>query len=210
MDWASILAGLSGYGNVGEGAIQPPAADFASRFGAAGAQGVPPAPVAPQPMQSPISPEALASQAAARGLPPPPVDLAPPIRMPSAEQNDAWRAGVDGDMSKPGAVGAALTGKTVGAPMDIRPPVQQQQQDGATDMSAQSKPKNGMDKFAESLKGVKMPASPELQRLGTPAAPRPTGQIKGGDLIALLQALNAAPGASSYNLPSTLGAAIRK
>jgi hypothetical protein len=78
-----------------------------------------------------------------------------------------------------------------------------------TDVSAQSKP-DGMGKLAETLKGVKMPASPELQRLGTPAAPRPTTQIKGGDLIALLQSLNASPGASSYNLPSTLGAAIRK
>lgn len=210
MDWASILAGFQNAGGLGgAGALASdiaPTPNFQERF--AGSTAMPP--MLPQPgMQSPISPEALASSAAARGVPPPPVDLTPPMRMPDAGAVDAWRNGVDADMGgKPGEVGAALTGKTM--PLDIRPPVQQQQQDGATDMLTQSKPKSGMDKFSETLKGVKMPASPELQRLGTPAAPRPTTQIKGGDLIAFLQSLNASPGAASYNLPSTLGAAIRK
>jgi hypothetical protein len=46
MDWASILAGFQNAGGLGgEGALQPPAADFASRFGAASPQGVPPAPI---------------------------------------------------------------------------------------------------------------------------------------------------------------------
>lgn len=95
--------------------------------------------------------------------------------------------------------------------MDIRTPVQKvAEAAGNTEMSAQSKTGEPKGSLAEALKGVKMPVAPEIQRLGTPAAPRVSTAIKGGDLIALLHALNAAPGAGAYNLPSTLGAAIRK
>lgn len=162
------------------------------------AMGVMGAPPMDPNMTSPISPENLAKNAAARGIPPPPVDLAP------AAAN--------------GSVGAALTGNTVpvpqprpaaagapGAPMDIRPPAQVAGE--AAGAGAQPQQRGGL---AEALKGVKMPAGPELQKLGTPAAPRVSTAIKGGDLQALLMALNASPGASEYKLPSTLGAAIRK
>jgi hypothetical protein len=83
-------------------------------------------------------------------------------------------------------------------------------QSAPTDVSAQSKDGGKLDKFAAALKGVQAPKGPELQRLGTPAAPRATTAIKGGDIIALLQAINAGQAGSNYNLPSTLGAALRK
>jgi hypothetical protein len=149
---------------------------------------------------SPVSmtPEALAANAAARGVPPPPVDLAP----------DAG----------PTDVGAALTGNTVPLP---RPRPQ------GTDVGAQSRPGAPMDitsdaqkagagadgkkpSFLDALKGVKAPPNPEVQKISTPAAPRPTTAIKGGDLMALLTALNAAPGAGGIKLPSTLGQALGK
>ena len=62
--------------------------------------------------------------------------------------------------------------------------------------------------LAAALKGVSAPAAPAVQKISTPNAPRPTGTIKGGDLQALLSALNAAPGASGIKLPTTLGSSI--
>lgn len=187
IDWGQIASGFA----TPQMAPAPLPIDPRTAMAAMGAP-----PVNPN-MQSPIAPEVLAKNAAARGIPPPPVDLAPAA-------------------AGPGSVGAALTGNTVpvpqprpagagapGAPMDIRSPAQQ-----AGEGADQQGQKPGG--LAEALKGVKAPASPELQRLGTPAAPKISTAIKGGDLQALLMALNAAPGASDYKLPSTLGAAIRK
>lgn len=205
-DWSSLFGDLSGYGNVGEGGWappEPPRPSFDSRFGAAfpNANAVP---------SSPIAPEALARNLAARGVPPPPVDAPslPPIRMPDNNVGSStWRA--DNDLAaNAGGLGAELRGPSGPAPTDIRSDAQKASV-GSTEMSAQARP-SAMDQFAQTLKGVKMPAGPELQRLGTPSAPRPTTQIKGGDIIALLQALNAAPGGDSYKLPSTLGAALRR
>lgn len=71
------------------------------------------------------------------------------------------------------------------------------------------------DRLAEALRGVRMPAAPETQRLGLPSnapAPRQAVPIKGGDIMQLLQLLNAGGGATAktgLDLPSTLGAALR-
>jgi len=202
IDWGMIL---------NANGLTPPAPGFDERFSAARPQGNFPA--APSPMTSPISPEALAQSAAARGVPPPPVDVAPtPIRMPDNNVGSSgWRNDFDTMANTGGDVGAALTGKTVSVPpTDIRTPVQQQAE-ASTDVSAQSKKDGGPPSLSDALKGVKAPTGPELQRLGTPAAPRPTTQIKGGELLALMQLLNSSGQAGSeYKLPSTLGAAIRK
>lgn len=48
--------------------------------------------------------------------------------------------------------------------------------------------------------GLSMPQAPEAQRISSPAAPRPTGQIKQGELLALLQSL-------SGNVPKQLNLA---
>jgi len=106
-------------------------------------------------------------------------------------------------------VGGALTGNA--PPADIRTDTQRGAENAnAAVPAAAGAAKPPLGAFAEALRGVKMPTAPEIQKLGTPAAPRISTAIKGGDLIALLHALNAAPGAGAYNLPSTLGAAIRK
>lgn len=173
---------------------------------------------------SPISPEALAAQAAARGIPPPPVDLAPqntnvgaaltgtglpgdtPFRMPDQQSVDNWR----NDANNMTSDGTTTTGgPSVGTPMNIKSDPQMAGEKAPTDLSAKKKD-DKTPSFADTLKGVKMPAGPELQKLGTPAAPRPTGQIKSGDLIALLQTLGASAGGSGggMNLPSTLGQAL--
>lgn len=101
----------------------------------------------------------------------------------------------------PGDIQGPATGP--GAPMDISTPGAQANPTGMPEKSMS-------DKLMETLKGVKMPAGPELQRLGTPAAPRPTTQIKGGDLMALLAAAGGGQGSQGidYKLPSTLGMAL--
>lgn len=170
--------------------------------------------------QSPISPEVLARNAAARGIPPPAQDIPvgaaltgtglpgdTPFRMPDQAAVEDWRRGTSTpevfaqgsgkDYSvTPGAPSAPVTASGAPAP--------------STEMSSQSK-SEGKDKtptLADTLKGVKAPAGPELQRLGTPAAPKPAA-IKGAELIAMLQALNQGAGASAgYQLPSTLGQAL--
>lgn len=141
-------------------------------------------------MQSAIAPEFLAKNAAARGVPPPPVDFTP------------------------GDVGAALTGSTVpmpqsrpqmggpGAPMDI---TSEAQKSGVA--APEGQPKGGL---MDALKGVRAPAAPDLQRISSPAAPRPGPAIKGGDIIALLQSLGAGRGGGGLDLPSTLGQALMR
>lgn len=203
IDWGQIASGMQ--------TPDPNDPNFQQRFGAAFPQTGAAAP-APPPMpvagQSPISPEALAATAAARGVPPPAADIAPPYRLDSTA-TDQWRNSPDSMGPGGSDVGAALTGKTIGAPTDIRTDTQKTAEAAPTDVSAKAKdPKQGA--FAEALRGVKAPPAPEIQRLGTPAAPKITGSLKGGELMALLQTLNAGGGGAGLTLPSTLGQAIRR
>lgn len=208
MDWSSILAGLGGMGGLTNPEAPVP---FDSRWPTPGMT----AETMPTMAQSPITPENIAQTMSARGIPPPATDLAPP--MPSTVGPEPFRlhGSTFGPNDMGPELGSALLGNTttggpsVGAPMDIKTEAQRGSE--TTDMSAQSKDKE-KDKtpsFADSLRGVKAPAGPELQRLATPAAPRPTNQIKGGEILALLQAMNAGgQGVSNYALPSTLGQAL--
>lgn len=69
--------------------------------------------------------------------------------------------------------------------------------------------------LASMLRGVQAPRPPETQRLGGPSmapAPRAPTAVKSGDLLALMQLIGAGGGATAkndYQLPSTLGAALR-
>jgi hypothetical protein len=61
------------------------------------------------------------------------------------------------------------------------------------------------------LRGMVAPNVPQPQRVSSPNAPRPTGHVQSGGLINLLQHLGMLRGAqmpTSYQLPSTLGAAL--
>jgi hypothetical protein len=60
-----------------------------------------------------------------------------------------------------------------------------------------------MQGLAKALQGVRMPAPPKVQTIATPNAPRP-GTIKGGDLQALLMALNAGGGNIGQRVPMPL------
>ncbi len=207
IDWATLL------GNPAATTGTPmDAPNFADRFKGQAGPPLPP---------SMISPELMAKNFAARGVPPPPMDLpvqmdvppdtsTEPTRLLGSTFGDSGGRGEEltGMASRPGSVGAALTGndapmmadgspeKSPGAPQNIVPP-------GAAE--GEKKPGSLMD----ALRGVKAPANPEVQRVSSPSAPRQT-PIKGGELLALMQLLNSAPGASEYKLPSTLGAALRK
>jgi len=101
----------------------------------------------------------------------------PPVAVAKPTLDDL---AVEQAVKQPGSVGAALTGGGGTS--------------GATDISAQSRTEPRRPNLAEALKGTAMPKQPELQKISTPAAPRPTGTIKGGELMALLAALNAGGG----------------
>src|SRR5580765_8700419 len=139
-----------------------------------GAPEVNPNPVTgvPMPRPNPLqpAPEQIAS-AVRTGLPRPDAnpEVVPPPAVPLTS----------GD----GSVGAALTGKT-DTPAGTS---------GATDVSARAKTPEDkkLETLATMLKGIKAPADPVLQKISTPAAPRPTSNIKSGDLQSLLLALNA-------------------
>lgn len=66
--------------------------------------------------------------------------------------------------------------------------------------------------LTSALRGVVVPKPPDAQKVSTPAAPRPTAAIKGGELLQLLELLNASSNAGAGNqalkLPSTLGGAL--
>lgn len=187
--------------------LTPQGPGFADRFDASRPSGVMPS--------SPISPEAVAHNLAARGVPPPPVDVPPAAASPapnmptyrndvSPEAMDKWRASVD--------VGGALTGNSPVAggtavppqqlPLNIKTPVQQTAEAAPTDVSASANQQGGLGK---ALSGLKMPANPTVQHIASPAAPKANARVQPSQLIALLQQLGIG-GAT----PNPLGQAIRR
>lgn len=65
--------------------------------------------------------------------------------------------------------------------------------------------------LVNALRGMVAPNVPQPQRVSSPSAPHPSGKIEGGGLVSLLGQLGMLRGAqmpSSYQLPSTLGAAL--
>jgi hypothetical protein len=79
---------------------------------------------------------------------------------------------------------------------------------GTAEEAAAGKKGSIADRLTETLKGVKMPASPALQSIRTPAVPPPTA-IKGGELLALLMAMQPQGAQPGLKLPPTLGASLQ-
>lgn len=63
---------------------------------------------------------------------------------------------------------------------------------------------------ANPFRGLTQPKAPEPQKVSTPQVPRPAGTVKGGELLAMLQALGAGGGggAGGAYKPTPLGTAI--
>lgn len=81
----------------------------------------------------------------------------------------------------------------------------------AAAQAAAPPPGGGGPALVQALRGMVAPNVPQPQRVSTPSAPHPTGKIEGGGLISLLNHLGMLRGAqmpTSYQLPSTLGAAL--
>lgn len=134
------------------------------------------------------APQQFSQQAAAAGISPPPL----------------------GPAVEPGAMDAMAMGPTVeqmnGAPQTSpdfpsAPPL------GESLQPAAAKPNQ-----LAGLAGMARPQTPQPQKVSTPAAPRPTSQIKSGELMQLMSSLGLMGGvpqmADQYKLPSTLGAAL--
>lgn len=157
---------------------------FDERFGAAFPQNteVNPNPVAPGtvPLPTPAPPELSAPPAviagANRGV------GAVPLNRGVPEQD------VGAALAAPDVASLEARAPTLGAEGPVAP------ESVSTDISAQSRGEQ-RPSLAQALRGVQAPRPPELQRIATPNAPRATGTIKGGDLQALLMALNAGGGA---------------
>src|SRR5882672_211549 len=179
---------------------------FDERFGASFPNG--PGAMPPEVNPSPVPPGGVPLPRP-NPLQPSPEEMAGATRLglPRPEGNSA----IAPPVVPPGGVGAALSGSPIegaqgptslgGAP--VAPPALGTS--GATDISAQAKGPAARPSLAEALKGVKAPPEPTLQKISSPNAPRPTTQIKGGDLQALLMALNAGAPNLTRQLPVTLG-----
>ncbi len=131
------------------------------------------------------NPEVVAQGAAAAGIPPPPLNAGvPDVGASLNPQVQAGPANPNGPM---------VAGPQ--APM-MQPPAAPQQPPGSNILST--------------LRGVTPPTAPTVPGLVNMAPPRPTGNAKSGQLMALLQALNLGGGAQApgLKLPSTLGAAL--
>lgn len=178
------LPDTSAIGNIG--GLTPEALRAAGAGGEVNPSPVPPGGV-PLPRPNPLQPspaELAGAVTLNRGLTPPPEPVPPPT-----PQEPSVGAALMGTGSGVGPTGPTLPGK----------------EGGSTDVSAQAKkPEDRMANLATALKGVQAPKSPEIQKISSPNAPRPTGTIKAGDLQALLLALNAGAGMGG-KLPVTLG-----
>lgn len=131
-------------------------------------------------------PATFAQQAAAAGIAPPPLPptpnagLAPGGMGPTIEQMNGVAPAMPG---APTTLGGA--------------------------MEPQTMPKMPGQANLGGLAAAARPQTPQPQRVSTPAAPRPTQQIRTGELLALLQALGGGmPQPDPYRLPTTLGTAM--
>lgn len=151
-------------------------------------------------------PEVLASQAIKNGVPPPPIPGGDPLGALLSPQAGAFAAPlVPGSATPPEfntapPAASAPASASVGPPLDITPPGA-----AAPSMAGGGGMSNMAGQLQQTLKGVKAPPTPELPRVGTPAAPRPN-PIRGGELLALMQLLGAA-GGGAKGMPS-LGALL--
>lgn len=153
------------------------------------------------------------------GIVPPPQPAAPPVggMIPEtiAQQFAQWGIGPQGVLgAQPQSpAGAATPAAPAGPPMSLgdslvptpTPRPMAAGPSATTDMSASSPTGPNMaQRLQGALRGVQMPAAPTPNRVGTPSVPGPRGQVKGGELLQLLQAL----GMGNSTIPS-LGSALR-
>lgn len=175
-----------------------------------------------------MMPEIIAAKAVEAGVPPPPLPGTSGSVWPDANAfgfGGSGNVGSGFDLFSPQASALAVqpqavatgpnatplatpteassTNNPAGAPLDIRPPAQI-----ATEAAKAATKDTMVNKLLATLKGVQPPQTSQIQRVGTPAAPKMTA-VQGGQLMALLQALGSA-GVSTdgLKLPSTLGQAI--
>jgi len=149
-------------------------------------------------------------QAAVAAAAPPPAPTAtdnawdprPDVPIPGASRSTALplsQAPVSQTSGQPIATAADATATPLAADTSAA---------GTTPDLKAAKEKSFADRLSETLRGVKMPTPPTPQTIRTPSVPEPKGNVKAGQLLAML--LNAAPqGAQAgLKLPPTLTGAI--
>lgn len=159
-----------------------------------------------------FSPELIAQRAIAEGIPPP--AMAPAARIddtfgallqPTAGVTPVPTVGIP----RPPVIPSMPAGPLV-APSTTPPTATSTLDPFSAELPGAAKPGSNMaDRLLSTLRNVKAPEAPTPQRVGTPAAPRPSSPIQSGQLMALLAALGINEGQGGMKLPSTLGAALR-
>jgi hypothetical protein len=132
-------------------------------------------------------PMGFATSAAAAGVPPPPLPTSGP----------------------PSMSGMPPMGPTMDQMNGVQPSVPAPLDSLGSAMEPQATARAPGQANLGGLAAAARPQTPQPQRVGTPSVPRPTQQIKTGELLALLQALGGGGiQPDPYRLPSTLGAAM--
>jgi hypothetical protein len=158
-----MLSGVGGLFNP-----TPPAPRAAMGVGGEVARDATPAPVGG------AMPEAIAGQLARWGVSPKQIlpGLGQPPGGPSVGALLSPGMGVGGEVARDAAAASLPAGATPASGMAPTTPA-----------TATRNP----------FQGLTMPTAPSPQRVSTPSAPRPTGTIKSGELMALLQSLGMGP-----------------
>lgn len=118
------------------------------------------------------------------------------------------------DLFQPPAAGtnpwdATPVGTPGGSPTPLPMPASPQAESALAAAPGQvgaAKEKTMSEKFAEGLRGVKMPAKPEVQKVSTPALRQQASTVKPGELLALLLGMQPGGGAAAGVHPSLGGA----
>lgn len=148
-----------------------------------------------------LDPSQWSSALASAGVPP---DALTANAQESAPQASPW------EPMGPPEPAAGMVGGPPGPPQVGGAGVPRMGMDPAAAPAAQP-PGGGGPALVQALRGMVAPNVPQPQKVSTPSAPHPTGKIEGGGLISLLNHLGMLRGAqmpTSYQLPSTLGAAL--
>lgn len=162
------------------------------------------------------NPELVAAEMAAKGVPPPtaPVNYAGGDALGAALEGGPQ--GVDPNFNPAASPVPIPTPRpqVPGAGAAATPPSTVHEEGAAVDPAAAAAPGSAeasltnpnMKTLAGALKGVQAPANPALQKLGTPAAPRPGQAVRVGELMQLLGLMGGQGG--ERKLPPTLGMAL--
>lgn len=151
--------------------------------------------------------EQFAAGMASRGIRPQQFFADPSVALPPqpAASPNVWDPT---PVDTPGGNPVSMPGQP-SSQMPLSPAATDASATGTEGEAAAGKQKSFGDKLQEGLRGVKAPTPPAAQTVRSPGAPEPKGQIKTGELLSLLLAMQPAGAQAGLKLPPTLGASLQ-